>query len=129
MNSPPLKPLSAASAYKCEWGIEKGRCLCRCEGKFHGAQRRKAPRDDPHAAAFYCPCCGAPRRTRQRNEWLHDRRHLRKVNAALRKLDPWRNPPDQSVARLPLSEEELYTLSVEQLRELALAAIGKHEIR
>jgi hypothetical protein len=128
MNRPPRryavqasKPLSAVSAYKCEHGIEE-RCRCRCKGKFHGAKRKAAPRDDPHAAAFYCPCCGAARRLRHRNEWLYDARHQRDVREALRNLDPWRNLPEKPVARSPLSKEELLRLPSERLRKLSSRA-------
>jgi hypothetical protein len=84
-------PVSAKSAYLCENSIEK-RCRCRCKGKLHGAKRKSVPRDDLHAAAFYCPCCGARARLINRRDELE--RRLRnpspKVLAALRALDPWR---------------------------------------
>lgn len=52
------RSLGGISAYKCERSTE-GLCQCRFGGKFHGARRKRVPRDDPHAAAFYCPCCGS----------------------------------------------------------------------
>lgn len=80
--------ISAISAYKCEQAIE-GRCRCRCEGKLHGAKRKSVPRDDPHAAAFYCPCCGARARLNHRRERIRGNNDP-KIFAALRALDPWR---------------------------------------
>jgi hypothetical protein len=87
-----MAALNAVKAYECEQGIGK-RCRCRCKGKFHGTKRKSAPRDDVHASAFYCPCCGARARLISRSHELESRlRNPRpEVVAALRALDPWRN--------------------------------------
>jgi hypothetical protein len=83
------KPDSAKSAYGCENSIEK-RCRCPCKGKFHGAKRKSVSRDDPHAAAFYCPCCGSRARLISRQAELERRlsNPSPKVRAALRALNP-----------------------------------------
>jgi hypothetical protein len=110
--------LGGISAYKCERSTQ-GRCQCRCGGKFHGANRKRVPRDDPHAAAFYCPCCGsfAP---------LHHRSELRsdspKSLAKLRALDRWRNTR-KTVARSLPDKEELLKLPREQLLKLLLEEV------
>jgi hypothetical protein len=111
-----MRPLSAKSAYRCEYGIE-GRCRCRCKGKFHGTKRKTARRDDPHEAAFYCPCCGAPRRLRYSSEIRYD---SRRVRDALRKLDPWRNPTEKTVTHLIPPQEESHKLSTGELRKLLI---------
>jgi len=61
-----MKKLTVKAAWECENAMEP-RCRCRCGGKLHGARRKlaagtlNAPAvlpNDPHAPAFYCPCCG-----------------------------------------------------------------------
>lgn len=112
------RSLGGISAYKCERSTE-GLCQCRCGGKFHGARRKRVPRDDPHAAAFYCPCCGsfAP---------LHHRSELRfdspKSLAKLQALDPWRNV-GKTVARSLPDKKELVKLPREQLLKLLLEEV------
>jgi len=55
------RAISARTAYNCEMALEE-RCRCRCGGAYHGKRRKTVDRSDPHAAAFFCPCCGAPAR-------------------------------------------------------------------
>ena len=92
------RSLGGISAYKCERSTE-GLCQCRCGGKFHGARRKRVPRDDPHAAAFYCPCCGSFAPLHHRSELRFDSPEVaRKVasrstrGGTLGKLSPARCP-------------------------------------
>jgi|SRR5580700_8510882 hypothetical protein len=114
------RPLKDTSAYKCERATKGEQCQCRCKGKFHGARRKTVPRDDPHAAAFYCPCCGS-------SAPLHHRSELRFENpkslAKLRALDPWRNIGKTLARPLP-NKEELLKLSREQLLKLLLEEVA-----
>src|SRR5271154_6543095 len=114
------RSLSGINAYNCERSIARGPCKCRCKGKFHGANRKKASRDDPHAAAFYCPCCGSFAPLRHPRELRFD---TRKARAALRALDSWRNV-GKTVARPLLDKVALRELSREQLLTLLLGEVG-----